>query len=136
MATALESVVSRCRSVATRHVGKIGSEPGFCNRPFAHDRRLRDADDLGDFFVGQAAKVPQFDDALLTRAERGHPPQRLLQCEDVNSRTLYGFVTGEGDAFASAATLVSQTRSRVVDQNSAHQGLSLIHISEPTRLLS
>jgi hypothetical protein len=45
-----------------------------------------------------------------------------VQRKDVDSRILCRFVTGERDAFESAATLVSQTRSRVVDQNPAHQG--------------
>jgi hypothetical protein len=57
----------------------------------------------------------------LTRAECSHAPQRFVQRQDVYARTRRRFITGEGDAFESAAALVGETRSRVIDQNPAHQ---------------
>jgi hypothetical protein len=112
-----------CGAIVTarRQVRQIRSKPGFRNRPLAHQRRLRDANHGGRFLDGQPAKIPKFDDALLTGTECGHALQRFVQGEDVGSRTFSRLVTGERNAFESSTALLSETCSCMIDENAAHQ---------------
>src|SRR5262245_8797436 len=100
----------------------LALQPGLSQRPLAHHRAGRNAQDFRRLFNAQTAKEAQFNHPALALVEFSQRGQRLVERDHLRRafvRDLQGFV--ESDLLRATAALLILPRARVIHQDAPHQ---------------
>ena len=88
--------VTGCRQLRAGVVflpAQLGKQPRLSHSPIAFDRRWGNAEHLGGFFGGEAAKKAKFDDTALLFIDAGQTREGIVKSDDIGA---FGFGDHEG----------------------------------------